>query len=108
MFLEVASIRLATSMESTDAMKVTVVYERMFGNTRKVASDGVREAHPGAHVECVAVGRAAAELIWFTDLLIVGGPTHLCRMTTGLSRKEANQQRKASRSQRRAPARART
>src|SRR4029453_10736043 len=51
-FLEVARIRLA-AMESTDAMKITVVYESMFGNTRKVAqaiSNGVREAHPHAHV----------------------------------------------------------
>jgi hypothetical protein len=88
-FLEVASIRLA-AMESTDAVKVTVVYESMFGNTRKVAqaiSDGVREAHPDAYVECVAVGRASAELIMSTDLLIVGGPTHLRRMTTDFSRK---------------------
>jgi hypothetical protein len=87
-FLEVASIRLA-AME-TDAVKVTVVYESMFGNTRKVAeaiSDGVREAYPDAHVECVAVGRASAELIYSTNLLIVGGPTHLRRMTTDFSRK---------------------
>ena len=87
MFLEVASIRLA-AMEK-DAVKVIVVYESMFGNTRKVAeaiSDGVREAYPDAHVECVAVGRAAAELLWFTDLLIVGGPTHRRRMTTDASR----------------------
>ena len=71
-------------------MKVTVVYESMFGNTRKVAeaiSDGVREADPDAHVECVAVGRAAAELIYSTNLLIVGGPTHLRLMTTDSSRK---------------------
>jgi hypothetical protein len=74
-------------MEST--VKVTVVYESLFGNTRKVAqaiSDGVRGAYPDAHVECVAVGRASAELISSTDLLIVGGPTHLCRMTTDFSR----------------------
>ena len=89
LLLKVASIRLA-AMESTDAVKVTVVYESMFGNTRKVAqaiSDGVREAHPDAHVECVAVGRASAELIRSTNLLIVGGPTHLRRMTTDFSRK---------------------
>jgi hypothetical protein len=85
---EVASIRLAAM--GSDAVKVTVVYESMFGNTRKVAeaiSDGVREAYPDAHVECVAVGRASAELIYSTDLLIVGGPTHLRRMTTDFSRK---------------------
>jgi hypothetical protein len=97
LFLEVASIRLA-AMEK-DAVKVTVVYESLFGNTRKVAeaiSDGVREAYPDAHVECLAVGRAAAELIWFTDLLIVGGPTHLRSMTTDFSRKRhISRQKKA-------------
>jgi hypothetical protein len=96
-FLEVAGIRLA-AMEK-DAVKVTVVYESTFGNTRKVAeaiSDGVREAYPDAHVECAAVGRASAELIWSTDLLIVGGPTHLRRMTTGFSRKRhISRERKA-------------
>ena len=88
-FLEKASTRLA-AMESTDAMTVTVVYESLFGNTRKVAeaiSDGVREAFPYAHVECVAVGKASEELIRSTNLLIVGGPTHLWRMTTDSSRK---------------------
>jgi hypothetical protein len=57
LFLEVASIRLAAM--GKDAVKVTVVYESMFGYTCKVAeaiSDGVREADPDAHVECVAVG----------------------------------------------------
>jgi hypothetical protein len=71
-------------------IKITIVYESMFGNTHKVAqaiSDGVREAHPDAQVECVAVGRASAELIKSTDLLIVGGPTHLRHMTTNFSRK---------------------
>ena len=88
-FLEKAGIRLA-AMESTDAMTATVVYESMFGNTRNVAqaiSDGVREAYPDAHVECVAVGKASAELISSTNLLIVGGPTHVRRMTTDSSRK---------------------
>jgi hypothetical protein len=43
LFLEVASIRLAAM--GSDPVKVTVVYESMFGNTRNVAeaiSDGVR------------------------------------------------------------------
>jgi flavodoxin len=42
-------------------MKITIVYESMFGNTHQVAqaiSDGVREAHPDADVECVPVGDA--------------------------------------------------
>ena len=96
-------------MESMDAMKVTVVYESLFGNARKVAqaiSDGVREAYPHAHVECVAVGKASAELIRSTNLLIVGGPTHIRDMTTDFSRKRqsAGKVRKPKAS----PARART
>ncbi|HKX16362.1 MAG TPA: flavodoxin domain-containing protein [Propionibacteriaceae bacterium] len=89
--------QMLAAMESTDKpvgaelrIKITIVYESMFGNTRKVAqaiSGGVREAHPDAHVECVAVGNAAAELIKSTDLLVVGGPTHLRHMTTHFSRK---------------------
>ena len=74
----------------TDTEKVTVVHEGMFGNTRKVAqaiSDGVRKAYPDSRVECVPVGKASAKLIKSTDLLIVGGPTYLRRMTTDSSRK---------------------
>jgi flavodoxin len=46
-------------------MKITIVYESMFGNTHEVAKaigDGIHEAHPGANVECVAVGDAAPDL----------------------------------------------
>jgi Flavodoxin len=71
-------------------MKITIVYESMFGNTHQVAqaiSDGVREAAPDADVECVPVGHASPELIKATDLLVVGGPTHIRGMTSGFSRK---------------------
>jgi HSP20 family molecular chaperone IbpA len=71
-------------------MKITIVYESMFGNTHTVAqaiSDGVRQAHPDADVECVAVGNAPPEAMKSTDLLIVGGPTHIRHMATDFSRK---------------------
>ena len=71
-------------------MKITIVYESMFGNTHEVAKaigDGLREAQPDAEVECVAVGDAAPELIKSTDLLVVGGPTHIRGMTSHFSRK---------------------
>ena len=71
-------------------MKIAIVYESMFGNTHEVAeaiSGGLQEAQPDADVECVAVGDAAPELIRSTDLLVVGGPTHIRGMTSGLSRK---------------------
>ena len=71
-------------------MKITIVYESMFGNTHEVAQaigDGVRDAEPDADVECVPVGDASPELIKSTDLLVVGGPTHIRGMTSGFSRK---------------------
>ena len=71
-------------------MKITIVYESMFGNTHEVAEaigDGVRMAQPDAAVECVPVAEAVPELIKSTDLLIVGGPTHIRGMTSGFSRK---------------------
>jgi Flavodoxin len=71
-------------------MKVTIVYESMFGNTHEVAqaiSDGIREANSEAEVQCVAVTGASAQLIESTDLLVVGGPTHIRGMTSGFSRK---------------------
>jgi hypothetical protein len=100
-FLDQAELRLAaresraaagrsTVAVEVQKIKLTTVYESMFGNTHKVAqaiSDGVREAHPHADVECVAVGRASPELIKSTDPLIVGGPTHIRHMTTDFSRK---------------------
>jgi len=71
-------------------MKITIVYESMFGNTHEVAEaigDGVRIAQPDADVECVPVAEAVPELIKSTDLLVVGGPTHIRGMTSGFSRK---------------------
>jgi hypothetical protein len=70
-------------------MKVTIVYESMFGNTHEVAQaigDGLREAHPDADIQCVPVGEASAE-VGSAGLLVVGGPTHIRGMTTGFSRK---------------------
>ena len=70
-------------------MKVTIVYESMFGNTHEVAQaigDGLREAHPDADIQCVPVGEASAE-VGATNLLVVGGPTHIRSMTSGFSRK---------------------
>jgi hypothetical protein len=71
-------------------MNITIVYESMFGNTHEVAQaigDGIRQARLDADVECVAVVDASPELIKSTDLLVVGGPTHIRGMTSGFSRK---------------------
>jgi menaquinone-dependent protoporphyrinogen IX oxidase len=72
-------------------MRVLIVYESMYGNTRVVASnvaDGLRAGHD---VILVPVGEATRELLSWADLVIVGGPTHMHRLSTDSSRKMAAQ-----------------
>jgi hypothetical protein len=59
-------------------MRVAIVYESIFGNTREVAesvADGIRAAAPEAEVTCTAVPFADPELAE-ADLLVLGAPTH--------------------------------
>ena len=74
----------------SDAMNVVVLYESMFGNTRVIAeaiAEGVREAVPDTQVACLRVAESDAERIQAADLLVVGGPTHIRGMTSGMTRK---------------------
>jgi Flavodoxin len=71
-------------------MRAVIVYESLFGNTHEVAEaigDGIRQAHPDAEVACLPVAQAKPDDVEAADLLIVGGPTHMRGMTSGLSRK---------------------
>ena len=73
-------------------MDVAVVYESMFGMTHDVAdavAEGVASTLPDAHVVCLPVGDAAPERLGTPDLLIVGGPTHMRGLSSGMSRKMA-------------------
>jgi len=73
-------------------MEITVVFESMYGTTHEVAdaiAEGVAEAQPDATVTCVRVGDAEPDRAAASDLLIVGGPTHMRGMTSGMSRKMA-------------------
>jgi hypothetical protein len=72
-------------------MKVTVVYESMFGSTHAVTeaiAAGAREADPGAEVQMLAVRDATRATLAGTGLLIAGGPTHAHGMSTPLTRKQ--------------------
>lgn len=67
-------------------MSALVVYESMFGNTKRVAeavADGLAGSLP---VEIVEVSNAPTELPTTIELLVVGGPTHVHGMTTTRSR----------------------
>jgi flavodoxin len=63
-------------------MRAVIVYESMFGSTKKVAeaiADGLAEC---AGVSVVPVASADARILDGADLVVVGGPTH----THGMSR----------------------
>ena len=70
-------------------MRALVVYESMYGNTHVIAgniADGLRATH---EVTLVPVAGATADLVAETDLLVVGGPTHLHKLSTAWSRQAA-------------------
>lgn len=70
-------------------MRALVVYESMYGNTHRVAiniAGGLSATH---EVTLVPVANATRELIDAADLLVVGGPTHMHRMSTAATRRMA-------------------
>jgi hypothetical protein len=72
-------------------MKAVVIYESLFGNTHTVAeavAEGLRER---ANVTVASVTDAPSAIVEAADLLVVGGPTHIHGMSSGLSRKGALQ-----------------
>jgi hypothetical protein len=74
-------------------MKAVVIYESMYGNTHLVAdaiADGLRsEATVELTTAVVPVEQANAELLAGTDLLVVGGPTHVHGMSRPKTREAA-------------------
>lgn len=73
-------------------MHTVVVYESMYGNSRKVAEtvgDALRDAGP---VEVVPVSAATDGLVASADLVVVGGPTHVHTMSSKQTRASAQTQ----------------
>ncbi|MFI6849002.1 flavodoxin family protein [Kitasatospora sp. NPDC050467] len=73
-------------------MHTVIVYESMYGNTREIAeaiAEGVHDADPDAAIDCIPVAEAGADVTRTADLLVVGGPTHMHGMSSGLSRRLA-------------------
>ncbi|HMK97135.1 MAG TPA: flavodoxin family protein, partial [Acidimicrobiales bacterium] len=70
-------------------MKVAVVYESMFGNTRAIAeavASGMASSGGTPQVSVMPVADATAATLGEVDLLVVGGPTHIRRMTSRKTR----------------------
>jgi Flavodoxin len=73
-------------------MKAVIVYESMFGATRKVAeaiADGLRSAASVSTVTVFNVNEAPATVAAGADVLLVGGPTHAHGMSRPESRADA-------------------
>ncbi|SRR5579875_36470 len=72
-------------------MHAVVIYESMFGNTRKIAEaigEGLRER---LDVDVLGVGEAGEDVVARADLLVVGGPTHAHGMSRAATRRGAAQ-----------------
>lgn len=65
-----------------------IVYESMFGNTRRVAEAIASGLQGSASVRMINVN-AAGDVPAGVDLLVVGGPTHAHGMTRDVTRAEA-------------------
>ncbi|MGN6637255.1 MAG: flavodoxin family protein [Oryzihumus sp.] len=81
-------------------MEAVIIYESLFGNTRAVAeaiAEGVRHADQHARVRLVRAGEAEVADSAAVDLLIVGGPTHVLRMSSERTRQSglAGEEKKA-------------
>jgi hypothetical protein len=70
-------------------MRVLVVYESMYGNTRTIAINiaaGLSDRH---EVTTVPVAQATHDLVATADLVVAGGPTHMHGMSSAASRRMA-------------------
>ena len=70
-------------------MRAVVVYESMYGNTRRVAEAVGRGLAATAEVAVVPVSRAGPDVVAGADLVVVGGPTHAHAMSRSATRKAA-------------------
>ena len=66
-------------------MNALVVYESMYGNTRRIAEAIAR----GLGGDAVHVAAADADAVAAADLLVVGGPTHIMGMSRPKTREAA-------------------
>jgi hypothetical protein len=67
-------------------MKTVIIYESLFGNTRRVAEELARVAREHGEVDMVAAEQSGSENIAGADLVLIGGPTHLPEMSWNVTR----------------------
>jgi hypothetical protein len=74
--------------EERNAMSVVIVYESMFGDTRKIAEAIARGIGHHSGVTLLNVNDAGHDFP-VADLVVVGGPTHIHGLSSPTSRAEA-------------------
>ena len=67
-------------------MKTVIIYESLFGNTRRVAEELVRVARGHGEVDMVAAEEAASGVIDGADLVLIGGPSQVHGMSWSVTR----------------------
>lgn len=75
-------------------MKALVVYESFFGNTKLIAEAIAEGLQNKFGVTIREVSEAEYELLDYTDLLVLGGPTQMWGMSNKLSRSGAKEHHK--------------
>lgn len=70
-------------------MKIAVVYESLYGNTRHIAEAVADSLSAAGEAALINVRDAAPELLDGLDLLVAGGPTHVHGMSSRSTRKGA-------------------
>ena len=70
-------------------MHALVVYESMYGNTRKVATAVADGLSAGATVSTARAKAVTADDVAAADLVVVGGPTHAWTMSRPATRRGA-------------------
>jgi hypothetical protein len=70
-------------------MHVLVVFESIYGHTRRVAEAIGEGLQASAEVRVVPVGEAPVQLLDWAELVVAGGPTHAHGMSRASTRKGA-------------------
>lgn len=70
-------------------MRIVVIYESMFGNTRRIAEAIMAGLRDGNEALLLPVGLARPDVLVGADVVVVGGPTHVHGMSRASTRKSA-------------------
>ena len=62
-------------------MKTVIIYESLYGNTRRVADELAGVARQHGEVAVVAAEEAGPDVVEGADLVLIGGPTHIHGMS---------------------------